>query len=182
MRKTSTYARKLKKTGGNYVANAFVATLQRCRSYTAPPMPGIAVEPMITAATASMLRVREAYTSIKQRETPPSDGRDFDMLTHAMAVSVIRAIQIAGADADSNAMLQIIAPANAALRRMLDRRNSTGVWGFDGPAIEEVAAAMDVYDEILMASTPAQMLSATNIHSAREFGCVTETVEEMDAS
>ena len=181
-RKTSTYARKRKASLGQFDDGAWVSLVQRCRPYAAESLAHMGIADTMTAATSSMLRVREAYTSIKGRMTPPENTSDFDLLTHAMAVSTIRAIQIAGADVEHNDALQIIVPANAALRRLLERRRKTGVWGFDGPALEEVAAAIDVYDTIVTAGSPGDMLSAVDIHSARKVGCVTETLEEMAAA
>jgi hypothetical protein len=79
-------------------------------------------------------------------------------------------------------MLQAIVPANAALRRLLNRRRTTGVWGFDGPALLEVAAAIEVYDTVMLSGSPAQMLAATDLYAARELGCVTETLEPLEFS
>lgn len=180
-RKTSTYARKRKATGGQYDSGAWVSTVQRCRPYAAESLEHLVIADTMPAATKSMIKVREAYVSIKQRQTAPANTHDFDLLTHAMAVSTIRAIQIAGADLDQNPLLQTVVPANAALRRLLERRRATGVWGFDGPAIEEVAQAIEIYETIISAGTPGDMLSATNLHAARKFGCVTVTLDPLEA-
>jgi hypothetical protein len=180
MKKTSKYAAKRRAASAPFDSGAWVSTIQRCRPYVAESLEHMGIADTMTAATKSMIKVREAYVGIKQRTTPPADTHDFDLLTHAMAVSTIRAIQIAGADTDSNPLLHIIIPANAALRRLLERRRTSGVWGFDGPAIEEVAAAIDVYEEIICAGSPAQMLSATDLRAARDCGCVTETLDPLD--
>ncbi len=180
MKKTSKYAAKRRATGGQFDSGAWVSTVQRCRPYEAESLESMGIADTMMAATKSMLKVREAFTAIKQRQTPPANTHDFDLLTHAMAVSVIRAIQIAGADLSSNPMLQLIVPANAALRRLLARRRANGVWGFDGPALEEVAAALDVYDTIITAGSPAQMIMADDLRVARANGCVTETLTPLD--
>lgn len=182
MKKTTKFSRKRQATGGAYDGGAFIRVLQKCRPYTAPPMPGIGVEATMTAATLAMNKVWAAFVAIKTRNTPPGNTRDFDLLTHAIAVTAIRAIQIAGADVASNPMLQTIVPANAALRRLLNRRRTTGVWGFDGPALLEVAAAIEVYDTVMLSGSPAQMLAATDLYAARELGCVTETLEPLEFS
>lgn len=178
-KKTSTYARKRQATGGQYDGGAWVSTIQRCRPYDDQVLPGN-IAPTLPAATKSMLRVHEAFESIKTRQTPADNTLHFDLLTHAMAVATIRAIQIAGADIHTNAMLQILVPANAALRRVLERRRTTGVWGFDGPALAEVAAAVEVYDTILQSSTPAEMLAARDLLLVRKLGGFTETLEPLD--
>jgi hypothetical protein len=179
-RKTSTYARKRKATSGEYDSSAWCSTVQRCRPYAAESLEHMGIADTMPAATKSMIKVREAYVSIKQRQTAPVNTHDFDLLTHAMAVTTIRAIQIAGGDLAKNPMLQTVVPANAALRRLLERRRATGVWGFDGPAIDEIAQAIEIYETIISAGTPGDMLSATDLHAARKFGCVTVTLDPLD--
>jgi len=176
MRKTTKFSRKRQATGGEYDGGAFVTLIQKCRPYTAEPLIGMNIAPTMTAATKSMTKVREAYISIKTRMTPPDNELDFELLTHALGVATIRACQIAGDDVDNNPMLPIVVAGNAALRRLLNRRRATGVWGFDGPAIEEVAEALELYDTIIMASTPAQMMCANDIRLLDKFGSVRESI------
>lgn len=179
MKKTTKYSRKRQHTGAQYDGSAWVGTIQRCRPYDDTVLPGN-IAPTMPAARKSMLRVREAFDSIKRRQTPPANTLHFDLLTHAMAVSTIRAIQIAGDAPESNQALQVIIPANAALRRLLNRRRTTGVWGLDGPAIEEIAAAVDAYEVIVTSSTPAEMLAATDLHLVSKHGGVVETLEPLE--
>ena len=143
-RKTSKFSRKRQATGGEYDGGAFITLLQKCRAYTDEPIPGTTMVGTITAATKSMLKVREAYISIKARSTAPDNTLDFELLTHALGVATIRACQIAGTETDSNPMLPIVIAGNAALRRLINRRRVSGVWGLDGPAIDEIAAAIDL--------------------------------------
>jgi hypothetical protein len=46
--------------------------------------------------------------------------------------------------------------------RLAERKRRLNVWGLDGPGIAQVADALDVYDEILMNSSPAQMSAAAD--------------------
>lgn len=181
-KKTSTYARKRRATSGMFDGGAWVDAVQRCRPYAAESLEHMGIADTMPAATKSMIRVREAFESVKQRQTPPTNTHDFDLLAHAMAVSTIRAIQIAGGDMDTNPMLQTIVPANAALRRLLERRHATGVWGFDGPAIDELAQAIEIYEMIITAGSPGDMLSATDLHAANKFGCVMVTLDPLDVA
>lgn len=53
--------------------------------------------------------------------------------------------------------------ANEALKRIRERRDRTGSWALDGPAITELLEAVDLYQEILMNSSPAQMAKAAKV-------------------
>ncbi len=179
MKKTTKFSRKRQATGGAYDGGAYITVLQKCRAYTAEPIPGTSMVGTITAATKSMLKVREAYVAIKTRTTVPANTHDFDLLTRALAVATIRGCQIGGTDPACNPILPVMVTGNAALRRLLDRRRATGQWGFDGPAIEEVAEAIDIYDLIISQSTPAQMMAADDIRLLDKFGAVRESLEPL---
>lgn len=165
-RKTSAYARKMRRQpqGGTFNGAQWINTIQRCREYTSEPIPGSWLPgggETASAAVGAALRVRSAYDSIKQGLISSGDFEPHDLLAHAMGVSWLRAIDIAGEDEDSNPMLPILRKATDALRRMADRAVKSGKWGFDGPGLLEVAEGIDLYEEILMASSPAQMTEAT---------------------
>ncbi len=44
--------------------------------------------------------------------------------------------------------------------RCLRRHESTGRWGFDGPAIQDIDIVIDFYEQLLAMSTPQQMKKA----------------------
>ena len=93
-RKTTAYARKIRRTGPGFNGAAWMNTMERCRPYTDEP---------------------------------------------------------------------IMLAANEALKRIRERHDRLGKWALDGPAVVELLAAVDVYQEILMASSPAQMSNAGKV-------------------
>ena len=165
MRKTSTYARKQRLTGATFNGAEWMNQIQRRRTYSDEPIPGSWVEGTQSAATKAMLLVRQAFESIKAGHAS-HDGRDFDILCHALGVAWLRAIEIAGADDFDNPMLPIIQAANTAMERARARFLKLGKWGFDGPALDEVDAGVELYETILQASSPAQMTTVSEQRNA----------------
>jgi hypothetical protein len=166
MRKTTAYARKRRRLGGLYNGSESFNAIQRCRQYTAEPLPGMeVVAGTQTAADKAMLLVREAYLAMKNTACI-DPAHDFDVLAHAIGVAWIRAVQIAGKDEFTNTMLPILKAANDALGRSKERFHRIGRMGFDGPAIDQVEAGIEVYEAILQASSPAQMTAATEERNA----------------
>ena len=163
MRKTSTYARKQRLLSGTYNGAEAFNTIQRCRAYTTEPIIGMQVEGTQTAATRAMIQVRQAYDAML---TGNATEQDFDKLAHALGVSMLRAIEIAGEDDFENPMLPILKTASDAARRAQDRYKRVHRWGFDGPAIDEVLAGVELYETILQASSPTQMTAAAQRREA----------------
>ena len=162
MRKTSTYSTKRRQvTGDYYNGAAWLAVVQRCQPYTAEPVLGGLAQPTQSAATRAMIIMRDAFLVIKTGQAKPHDSREFDLLAHAMGITYLRACDIAGTDEFDNPMLPIWRAGNEALRRCSDRYNKIGRWGFDGPALDEVDAALELYETILQSSSPAQMDEAS---------------------
>ncbi len=166
MRKTSAYARKMRRQPERAQFNGaeWINTLQRCRGYTDEPIPGAFNADggqTVTAANGAALRVRAAFDVIKTATVAPDDMEPHDLLTHAVGVAWLRAIEIAGHEPGKNPMLPILKLGTNAVQRLGERRRMTGAWGFDGPAIQQVADALDVYEEILMNSSPLQMANAS---------------------
>jgi hypothetical protein len=166
-RKISAYARRMRRApdGGTFNGAEWINTFQRCRGYTDEPIPGAFNADggqTITAARGAALRVRAAFDNIKTSQVPGDDTEPHDMLAHALGVAWLRAIDIAGTDASTNPMLPIIQAGTDAVLRMAERKRRLNVWGLDGPGITQVAEALDVYEEILMNSSPAQMAAAAD--------------------
>jgi hypothetical protein len=163
-RKTTAYARKIRRTGPGFNGAAWLNTLERVRSYTSEPIfHGIEAADTMSAAVKSALVVREAFEDLRTGAAARDDGRAWDIMAHAVDVATIRCIEIAGNDPDKNPMLPIMLAANAALKRIRERRDRTGSWGLDGPALTELPEALDLYQEILMNSSPAQMAKAAQV-------------------
>jgi hypothetical protein len=165
MRKTTAYARKHRRLGGVYNGAEGFNVIQRCRAYTPEPIPGMeVVEGTQSAADKAQLLVREAYIAIKNGACADPE-HDFDVLAHAIGVTWIRAVQIAGEDEYTNTMLPILKAANEALGRSLERYKRIARMGFDGPAIDQVEAGIEVYEAVVQASSPAQMSAAAEQRS-----------------
>lgn len=161
-RKTSTYSTKRRQvTGDYYNGAAWLATLQRCQPYSAEPVLAGRALPTQSAADKAMIIMRDAFITIKTGKADPQDSREFDLLAHAMGVTYLRACDIAGPDEFENPMLPIWSAGNEALRRCADRYNKIHRWGFDGPALDELDAAIELYETILQSSSPAQMEEAS---------------------
>lgn len=179
-RKTSSYARKCRRIPPANGA-AWLDAIQRSAPYSNEPIIGSWLPGTQTAATGSINRVRSAFNSIKARTTPPENVENFDLLSHALGVSCIRAGQIAGGDQATNPMLPILILGNAALRRLLNRRRAEGVWCFDGPALADLTVALDQYEEIVQASSPAQMTQALDMRYLALTGAVQESFDMVEA-
>ena len=166
MRKTSTYARKVRNnigiyTDGAYNGATFLNIIQRCRPYMDEPIIGSNLDGTQDACEKAMIWVRDAFVNIKTGKAEPHDSREFDLLAHAMGITRLRACDIAGQDEFENPLLPIWRAGNEALRRCSERYNKLGRWGFDGPALDELDAAIELYETILQSSSPAQMEEAT---------------------
>lgn len=149
--------------GATFNGGEWLNTIMLCRSYSSDPIPGSylpsggATE---KAAKNCELRVLSAFDSLKKAQVSPDDYWPYDLLSEALGIAWIRAIEIAGEK--ENPMLQILEPGIQALRRVSIRRKEKGAWGLDGPAIGQIELAIDVYLEILHKSSPAQMVAALN--------------------
>jgi len=97
------------------------------------------------------LPVRMSFQSLK---SGTGTEQDFHDLAVVINVTIIRSREIdplceRTADAASDALM-----------RMWNRHQTTGKWGFDGPALAEVEAAIDLHEQIIRLSTPLQMVRA----------------------
>jgi hypothetical protein len=167
MRKTSAYARKQRRAadGGTYNGAEWLNTIQRARSYTDEPIPGSFLEcggSTLRAANNSLLKVHESLDSMLRGGIPTGDTRHLDMLDHAVGVAWLRMLEIAGEDPAKNPALPPLKAAHDALHRVNARHAKTGVWAFDGQGAWSVREAIGIYEEVLLASSPAQMADAAS--------------------
>lgn len=79
---------------------------------------------------------------------------DFDTLASAVNICMVRGEEI------DPLCVETAQRAQDALMRTMDRHKATGRWGFDGPALQDIPLAMDLYRQMLELSTPMQMQSA----------------------
>jgi len=81
---------------------------------------------------------------------------DFDMVSNALNVAVIRAGQIKNGDP----AVQLVSEAMQSLLEMRARFERTERFGADAHAMQTMPPALDFYDELLRLSTPMQMTAA----------------------
>ena len=101
--------------------------------------------------TRLALPVRLAYESIR---SGTGSEADFDALAIAINDAVIRSESI---DALCVETCRI---AQDALLQAKERYLRTGRWGFDWQGLQNIPPALDLYEEIIANSTPAQMIEA----------------------
>jgi hypothetical protein len=162
-RKTSAYGRRLRRTGGGlYNGAEWINAIQRCASYgEMATVAGLDVDTSGAAAEAAA-RVQGALESL-MAHTPPADvERLFNTLSHALGVASIRAVQIEPVETN-NPGLEILHAGSLALMRAIDRWTSGKGFGLDAQGRLDLPPAVDVYMQILRASSPAQMAHATDI-------------------
>lgn len=102
-------------------------------------------------ATEVMNQLRMAYQ--RMREGNGSDD-DFDQLAAALNVGLIRGESIGQPVVDG------IVKGQQALLAADARNGAHGKYGFSGPQLLDMNAAMDLYEDILRNSTPRQMQEA----------------------
>lgn len=164
MKKTTKYGRKLRQGGGWAKMWSCFNTIAACRQYSDEPiLDGMEHTVNLSSATKSSLILHEAYEMIKNGES--KDEIAFNMMIHYIDVAVIRAIEIAGNRISKNPMLPILVAATEACQRTRERYQKTKKMGFDGPAIGEIAAAIELYDTIITSGSPRQMTMAEELRA-----------------
>lgn len=160
-KKMTAYARKRLGNPNAHQFNGaeFLNTLQRCRQYTDEPIIGSWLEGTQDAADKARNRVNSALGTLARGAWDPADDEPFDLLAHAVGVTVIRCIEIGG-EVDNDALVKAHKGTNA-LREIKDRRIRTGKWGATRPEQLGLSESLTLYEEILQASSPAQMTGAT---------------------
>lgn len=161
-KKMSAYTRKRmgNPSAGTFNGAEFLNTLQRCRPYTDEPIPGSCIEGTQGAADKARNRVNVALGTLARGAWAPEDDEQFDLLAHAVGVTVIRCIEIGG-EKDNAALIQTH-KGTKALRSIKERRVRTGKWGATRPEQIAMSESLEVYEAILQASSPAQMVHATD--------------------
>ena len=157
-KKMTAYSRK-RPAGYSYNKLAFVNRIALNRPYTEEPIPGGFVSYTQEAADKSRNRVNAALGTLARGAWDPADDEPFDLLAHAVGVTVIRCIEIGG-EKDNDALKQAHKGTDA-LREIKARRIRTGKWGATRPEQLGLSESLEVYEAILQASSPAQMVKAT---------------------
>lgn len=146
--KTTAYARRRARQAAQGHLPDPLAGLRRIdysRPYSNDPDGGA------SATITPMLRVRQAFEALRMGTVTPDNTEPFDLLAHALGVATLRAQQI------SELLLPPLQRASLGLQRTQQRYHTHHVWGFDGPALQDIPQGIDIYEQILTLSSPAQM-------------------------
>jgi len=109
--------------------------------------------------TKLMLPLRFAFEALR-RGTATVD--DAFQLANAINDTAVRSWGLED-EAAAHAAGPIANAAIGAMRRVGERYKATGKLGFDGPGIADVAAGIDLYEQLCRLSTPAQMMAAASV-------------------
>ena len=176
MRKTTAYARK-RAARPTFNGAEWLNTIQRCAGYTDEAPIGSWLQTGTQGAADEVIaQVKNAFQSLKAGAVPAEEDEPFDIMAHALGVSCIRACQIAGPVPESNAMLPPLFAANHALRRIMARRRKWGKWEMLDKDAAELDWAVEIYETILRASSPAQMTEASDLRMKAFAGKELETL------
>lgn len=110
-----------------------------------------------------MLKARTHLDMLVRGLVPASDEETHDYLCHIVGVSQIRVMDIGlanrrtGGIESANELLTTLNAAAQGLLRARQRHAKTGRWGLDGPALEPLRDAIDIYETVLSASSAQQM-------------------------
>ena len=165
-RKMSAYGRRMQRQPQKQVFNGaeWINAIQRCRPYTEDVVPGTTQGTTISAAIGALRDVRGALNSLLDHQVLADDVLPHDLLAHAIGITVIRSLQIAGSD--ENPTTPITKAASDALRSVRARWERMGKWGVNATERQALIDAVDAYEAILLASSPAQMQKAHELRLA----------------
>ena len=109
-------------------------------------------EPFTAAEVRELaLPVRLAFESLR---TGAGHEADCDTLAVALNATLVRA------EAIDPLCEQVCIDAQDGLMRAKLRHAETGRWGFDGLALQNIPPALDLHEQMLALSSPAQMIAA----------------------
>ncbi len=97
------------------------------------------------------LPIRMSFEALKSGKGVESDFHD---IAAAINCTMVRSEEV-----DPMCEYTAIA-ARDALMRTWHRWEKTGKWGFDGPALAEVEAGIDLHEQLIRLSTPGQIVKA----------------------
>lgn len=148
MRKTTAYARKLRAKGGPHIA---IDAHDQIMNLVRPFEPG--------EKSGSHIKTRMAFDALRSGKGSMNDF--FDVST-TMGVLFWRAVEI------DSSLAEIMKRGCTAMQACWGRFNSIGKFGFTGPEMADVVAALDASEVITDASSPRQLIEAA--HAAARHG------------
>ncbi len=163
-RKISAYARKMRRHTASqgaqtYNGSQWLNTLQNCSQYSDDAPAGSWLGGTMSAAHNARDQVRGVLDRLMSGQVQPDDTDAFDLLAHAVGVSVVRTYQTGGDRSDA---LEVLGLAKIALQSVKDRWQRIHRWGTTRIEQEALSDAVDLYETILLASSPQQMASAAS--------------------
>ncbi len=109
--------------------------------------------------TKLMLPLRFAFEALRRGTATPGDAFE---IGNAINDTAVRSWGLEDEEA-ANAAGPVANTAIAAMRRCGERYKRTGKLSLDGPGIADVAAGIDLYEQLCRLSTPAQMMAAASV-------------------
>lgn len=116
-----------------------------------------------------LLKAHSHLDLLERGLVPAGDEETHDYLCHVVGISQIRVCDIGmankasgGIDAANELLLTLNAAAQG-LMRARERHAKGGKWGLDGPALEPLRGALDIYETVLSASSAQQMEEAQGV-------------------
>lgn len=110
-----------------------------------------------------VLKTRLHLDMLVRGLVPDSDRETHDYLSHVIGISQVRVADIglanraSGGISTANELMLQLNAAVQGLMRARQRHDKTGRWGLDGPAIEALRVGLEIYEEVLCASSARQM-------------------------
>lgn len=137
-------------------ACSLLAQIEMCRPSDGTPIPGdtsVLSEYARDKLLQSINNVRAALHRLSEHAS--DDVYDAVLIHQALGISRVRAVGIAGPGED-NPALPYLDAGREALEAVHERHGRTGRWGFAGPERAAVFDAVDVYEDLMRASSPQQ--------------------------
>ena len=119
--------------------------------------------------TRIMLKAHTHLDMLERGLVPTGDEETHDYLCRVVGISQIRVCDIGVANKDSggiasaNELLLTLNAAAQGLMRARERHAKADKWGLDGPALEPLRGALDIYETVLNASSAQQMEEAQGV-------------------
>lgn len=142
-------------------ACALFSQLAMCRPHDAGPIPGDGSnlsDYALQVRTRSINNVQAAMLRLTERSTDQID--DVMILSEALGVSSIRAIEIAGPDESTNPVLKALHDGQRALHSVVKRHGKWEKWEMLELEHDAVSLGIEWYVDIITNSTPQQMEGA----------------------
>ena len=147
-------------------ACSFLEQITISRVSDGEPIPGDAS----VLAEYAQERLLESINNVRgalERLTRHATDELFDALVihQALGIARVRAVQIGGET--DNPALPYLDAGQQAMEAVHERHQRTGKWGFAGPERQAAFDGVDVYEELMRASSPQQRSAAMNEYEAQ---------------